>query len=38
MGDPFLTYTFFPIYAAVLVWGGIFLRDDRVRALIPHST
>ena len=35
MGDPFLTHTFFPIYVAVLVWGGIFLRDDRVRALIP---
>jgi len=39
MGDPLLTHTLFPIYVAVLVWGGIFLRDERVRALAyPHST
>ena len=25
----------FPIMIGVLVWGGIFLRDDRLRALIP---
>jgi hypothetical protein len=26
---------FFPIIIGVLVWGGLFLRDDRLRALIP---
>src|SRR5947209_10911528 len=31
IGEPF----FFPILVAVLVWGGIFLRDERLRALIP---
>ena len=31
IGDPF----FFPIVFGVLVWGGLFLRDDRLRALIP---
>jgi len=25
----------FPIIFGVLVWGGLFLRDGRVRALIP---
>lgn len=25
----------FPVYVAVIVWGGIYLRDDRLRALIP---
>jgi hypothetical protein len=25
----------FPIIFGVLVWGGLFLRDDRVRELIP---
>ena len=25
----------FPIIIGALVWGGIFLRDDRLRALIP---
>jgi len=25
----------FPVGFGVLVWGGLFLRDDRLRALIP---
>jgi len=25
----------FPIIMGVLIWGGLFLRDERVRALIP---
>ncbi len=25
----------FPIIFGVLVWGGLFLRDERLRALIP---
>ena len=35
VGDPFFTHAFFPIYIGVLIWGGLFLRDDRLRALIP---
>lgn len=31
IGEPF----FFPILVAVLAWGGIFLREGRLRALIP---
>ncbi|MBI5197881.1 MAG: DoxX family protein [Nitrospirae bacterium] len=31
VGDPF----FMTIVLGVLVWGGPFLRDDRLRALIP---
>lgn len=31
IGEPF----FFPVLVAVLAWGGIFLRDLRLRALIP---
>ncbi len=26
---------FIPVILGVLVWGGLFLRDDRLRALIP---
>jgi len=26
---------FFPVVIGVLVWGGLFLREDRLRALIP---
>jgi len=31
VGDAFLG----PVIAGVLVWGGLFLRDQRLRALIP---
>jgi DoxX-like family len=27
----------FPVGIGVLVWGGLFLRDDRLRSLIPVS-
>jgi hypothetical protein len=38
VGNPLLTHTLFPIYVAAMVWGGLYLRDDRVRALIaPRS-
>jgi len=26
---------FFPVILGVLLWGGLYLRDDRVAALIP---
>jgi hypothetical protein len=25
----------FPVVLGVLIWGGLFLRDDRLRALLP---
>jgi len=31
IGEPF----FAPLVVGVLVWAGLFLRDDRLRALIP---
>ena len=31
VGQPF----FLPVVVGVLVWGGLFLRDPRVRELIP---
>ena len=31
VGDPF----FMPVILGMLVWGGLFLRDARLRALIP---
>ena len=34
VGNPLLTHTLFPIYVAALIWGGLYLRDRRVRALI----
>jgi hypothetical protein len=34
-GSPLLSHTFFGIYLALMMWGGLYLRDERVRALIP---
>ena len=31
VGNPLLTHALFPVYVAVLLWGGLFLRDQRVR-------
>lgn len=32
--SPLLTHTLFGVYLGLLIWGGLWLRDDRVRALI----
>ena len=33
--NPLLNHTLFPTYVAALVWGGLFLREPRLRALLP---
>jgi len=35
IGDPLFSHVLFPVYMGVLLWGGLFLREDRLRALIP---
>lgn len=37
VGSPLLTHVLFPIYVAMFVWGGLFLRDARVRLLVARS-
>lgn len=34
VGGPLFS-VIFPILFGVLIWGGLFLRDDRLRTLIP---
>jgi hypothetical protein len=34
VGDPLWTHTLFPIYVAAMVWGGLVLRDQRLRAFL----
>jgi len=34
LDNPLFTHVLFPIYVAALVWGGLYLRDARVRALL----
>jgi hypothetical protein len=35
VGAPLFSNTLFPVYVALLIWGGIYLRDGRLRALVP---
>ena len=34
-GSPMLSHTLFGVYLGLLIWGGLYLRDGMVRALIP---
>jgi len=34
IGDPLISHTLFPIYVGALLWGGLYLRDARVRNLL----
>lgn len=33
--NPLFTHILFPVYVALFVWGGLFLRETRLRALLP---
>ena len=35
VGDPLFSHVLFPVYLGVLVWGGLFLREPRLRQLMP---
>ena len=35
VGSPLFTHVLFGVYLGVIVWGGLWLRDPRMRALIP---
>jgi hypothetical protein len=34
LDNPLFTHILFPTYIAALLWGGLYLRDARVRALL----
>jgi DoxX-like family len=34
-GSPLLSNTLFGVYLGLAVWGGLWLRDPRIRALLP---
>ncbi len=35
VGSPLFTHMLFPVYLGVFVWLGLYLRDTRLRALVP---
>ena len=34
-GDPLFSHVLFGVYVGLMAWGGLYLRDDKLRALIP---
>jgi DoxX-like family len=34
VGDPIFTHVLFGAYLALFVWGGLYLRDERIRTLL----
>jgi len=37
VGNPLFSHVLFPIYVAVMLWGGLYLRDRRVHGLISSN-
>jgi len=37
IGSPLFSHTLFGFYLGLMVWGGLWLRDRRLRALLPFQ-
>jgi hypothetical protein len=37
IGHPLFSHTLFPVYIAALLWLGLWLRDRRLRTLLPFA-
>ena len=37
IGSPLLSHVLFGFYLGLMVWGGLWLRDRHLRALLPFS-
>jgi hypothetical protein len=35
VGNPLCTHVLFPVYVAAFLWGGLLLREPRLRAVLP---
>ncbi|AMX95806.1 DoxX family protein [Mesorhizobium sp. M7A.F.Ca.US.014.04.1.1] len=35
--NPLFSHILFGVYLGIILWGGLYLRDSRLRALIPFS-
>ena len=35
VGSPLFSHLLFGLYVGLMAWGGLFLRDERLRALLP---
>ncbi|MBT9471640.1 MAG: DoxX family protein [Pseudomonadota bacterium] len=35
LGDPLVSHTLFGVYLGAVIWGGLYLRDAKLRAIFP---
>jgi DoxX-like family len=35
MENPLFTHVLFPVYVAAFIWGGLYLRNRKLRAVLP---
>ncbi|MEZ4732959.1 MAG: DoxX family protein [Caldilineaceae bacterium] len=35
LGNPLFSHILFPVYIGLMIWGGLYLRNRRLRKLIP---
>jgi hypothetical protein len=35
ISSPLVSHTLFPVYVALVIWGSLYLREPRLRALAP---
>jgi hypothetical protein len=38
LGDPLFTHTLFGVYLGLLLWLGLWLRDERLRRFMPIAS
>jgi hypothetical protein len=38
IGAPLVSHVLFGVYLGLLLWGGLYLRDRRLRALLPFAS
>jgi hypothetical protein len=36
VADPIFSHDLFGVYLGLLAWGGLYFRDEKLRALIPY--
>ena len=36
VGSPIFSHMLFGVYLGILLWGGLYLRDGRLRSLVPY--
>jgi hypothetical protein len=38
IGSPIFSHLLFGVYLGLMAWGGLYLRDERLRAILPFRT